>query len=82
MCDDRYRPLWLEDEHPAGKGIQGGTYRRLAGKALEARIGLTVVTDEDLAALKDPEQGPVRMNMILARVRRPRKTVNLTIFTR
>ena len=69
VSDDRYRPLWLEAELPAGKGVRGGTCRRYAGKAINARIGRTVVTDEDLAGLKDPEKGPARLQVILARVR-------------
>ena len=67
--DDRYRPLWLESERPLGKCIQGGICRRLAGKALNARLGREVVTNEDLAALKDPEQGPTRLWIVLARIR-------------
>ena len=55
-------------KHPAGKGVDGGICRRYACKALNARIGRIVVTEEDLAALKDPEKGPARLPEILARV--------------
>jgi hypothetical protein len=69
VSDDRYRPLWLELERNAGKAVLGGKCRRYACKALNARIGRIVVTEEDLAALKDPEKGPARLPEILARVR-------------
>jgi len=67
--DDRYRPLWLETELFFGKGVDGGACRRYAREALNARLGRTVVTDEDLAVLQDPEKGPARLPEILARVR-------------
>ncbi len=69
VSDDRYRPLWLEAEVSFGKGVDGGVCRRYAREAINARIGRTVVTNEDLAALQDPEKGPARLRVILARVR-------------
>ena len=69
VSDGRYRPLWLEAEVSFGKGVNGGACRRYAREALNARIGRTVVTDEDVAALQDPEKGPARLRVMLTRVR-------------
>jgi hypothetical protein len=68
VTDDRYRPLWLESERSMGKGSQGGRSRRRAADALNSRLGREVVTKDDLTTLQDPEQGPMRLQQILARL--------------
>jgi len=68
VSDDRYRPLWLESESHFGKGVRGGECRRLACEALKVRLGHSVVSDEDIRVLKDAEQGPARLQLILTRL--------------
>lgn len=68
VSDERYRPLWLESESRFGKGVRGGKCRRLACEALKVRVGHSVVSDEDITALKDAEKGSARLQLILTRL--------------
>lgn len=76
VSDERFRPLWLETEKPAGKGMSGGRCRHWAASAINIRAGRTVITDEDMKALKDPEQGSAWLKLMLKRVNEIGKTTS------